>query len=225
MTGPGTTPPPSGQAPGGGGWNQPPAGSPGGPAAAGGFQLKPVEAGPAPGVAYADLGIRIGAFIIDAVILTIGFWILFFIVGAIFVTSAFDLGLGIGLVLLVVLGAGYLVGSAVYYVYTWTTMRASPGQRMLGLETVNAGNGATLTQPQAIRRWAFLYGVQAVVTVLQISAPWFVFSLGFFGALAPLLSLLGLAYAIYLLYTTSQSGKRQGFHDVQAGTVVVKRVA
>ncbi len=225
MAGPGTTPPPSGQAPGGGNWNQPPAGSPGGPAAAGGFQLKPVEAGPAPGVAYADLGIRIGAFVIDAIILAVAFWIIFFIFGAIFVASIFDLGLGLGLILLVVLAAVNLIGSAVYFIYTWTTMRASPGQRMLGLETVNAGNGATLTQPQAIRRWLFLYGPYALVEVLQIGAGWFVFTLGFFGALAPLLSLLSLAYGIYLLYTTSQSSKRQGFHDVQAGTVVVKRVA
>ena len=37
-------------------------------------------------------------------------------------------------------------------------MRASPGQKVLNLETVNAADGATLTQPQAIRRWVFLWG-------------------------------------------------------------------
>ena len=96
-------------------------------------------------------------------------------------------------------------------------MRASLGQKMLGLETVNAGNGATLTQQQAIRRWAFLFGPQAIVTVLQIGSSWFVYAFGLMGVLSLLLSLAGLAYTIYLLYTTSQSSKRQGFHDVQAG--------
>ena len=37
-----------------------------------------------------------------------------------------------------------------------------------------------------------------------------------------LLSFVGMIYSLYLLYTTSQSPKRQGFHDVKAGTVVVK---
>jgi len=45
------------------------------------------------------------------------------------------------------------------------------------------------------------------------------------GLIGPLLSLLAFGYECYLLYTTSQSSKRQGFHDVQAATVVVKRVA
>ena len=31
-----------------------------------------------------------------------------------------------------------------------------------------------------------------------------------------------LGYAIYLLYTAANSPTRQGFHDVQASTVVVK---
>ena len=33
-------------------------------------------------------------------------------------------------------------------------MRASLGQKALGLQTVNAADGATLTRPQAVRRWA-----------------------------------------------------------------------
>jgi uncharacterized RDD family membrane protein YckC len=222
MAGTGSTPP-SDQG-NWGGPGQPAPGQPGGAGAPAGFQIKPVEPGPAPGIAYADLGIRIGAYIIDAVILTIAFWIIFFILGTIFVTSVFSVGLGIGLFLIVILLAVYVLGSAVYFVYTWTTMRASPGQKMLGMETVNAGNGATLTQTQAIRRWAFLFGPQAIVTVLQIGSGWFVYSFGAMGILSLLLSLASLAYVVYLLYTTSQSGKRQGFHDMQANSVVIKRL-
>ena len=43
--------------------------------------------------------------------------------------------------------------------------------------------------------------------------------------LGSLVSLATFAYFIFLLWTTSQNAKRQGFHDVKAGTVVVKRVA
>jgi uncharacterized RDD family membrane protein YckC len=221
MAGPGSTPPP-----GQGNWGgpgQPAPGQPGG-ASPGGFQLKPVEPGPAPGIAYADLGIRIGAYIIDAVILSIAYFVVMSILGAFFVTSLFTIGFGLLAILVIILGVVYLGGSAVYFVYTWTTMRASPGQKMLGLETVNAGNGATLTRPQAIRRWAFLFGVQAIVTVLQLGSGWFVYAFGTMGILSMLLSLAGLAYTLYLLYTTSQSSKRQGFHDIQAGSVVIKRV-
>mgnify|MGYP003408801941 CR=1 FL=1 len=42
-------------------------------------------------------------------------------------------------------------------------------------------------------------------------------------ALGSLLGLVAFGYAIYLLWTASQSPKRQGFHDVQSSTVVVKR--
>ena len=42
------------------------------------------------------------------------------------------------------------------------------------------------------------------------------------GGIGTLLGLLTFAYAIYLLYTAANSSSRQGFHDVQASTVVVK---
>ena len=223
MAGSGSTPP-SGQGNWGGAPGQP--GQPGGaPAAPGGFQVKPAEAGPAPGIAYAELGIRIGAYIIDAVILTVVFGVIATVVYGMMIGSFFTGGFGIAFILVIVMAVLFLGGSAVYFIYTWTTMRATPGQKMLGLETVNAGNGATLTQPQAIKRWAFLFGVQAIVTVVQLSTTALIWSFGFLATVAPLLSLVGLAYSIYLLYTTSQSSKRQGFHDVQAGTVVIKRVA
>jgi hypothetical protein len=89
-------------------------------------------------------------------------------------------------------------------------MKASPGQRMLGLMTVNEADGNALTQNQAITRWALL------------SAPWIigfvfnqVYSYSIFGLLV---SLAGLGWTIYLLYTTANDPKRQGFHDKYAKT-------
>lgn len=182
-----------------------------------GFQAAPVAAGPAPGVIYADLVTRIIAYIIDAILLTVLTWLVGIILVGLLTAIGGVIGLLIGFVVFAVI---VLVGSAVYFVYTWMNMRASPGQRILGLETVNAADGSTLTQPQAVRRWGWLYGVFALATVGQIVLTGSSLSL-----LSTLLSLATLGYTIFLLYSASQSPKRQGYHDVQAGTVVVKRVA
>jgi uncharacterized RDD family membrane protein YckC len=185
--------------PGQGNWQTPP------PAAPSGFTPAPMAAGPAPGVVYADLMMRIIALVIDAVIIGV--------LGSIisFIASAVAGGIsGSGFIFLFVGGIVSAAVSIGYCVYTWTTMRASPGQKILGLETVNAADGATLTQNQAIRRWAFLFGPGAIIGIVPF--------------LALIAWPLEFLYGLYLLYTTNQSPKRQGFHDVQAGTVVVKRV-
>lgn len=168
------------------------------------FQQPPVEAGPAPGIAYADVTTRIIALVIDGVILAV--------ISAI-INAVFDLiggGLGMAFLLLLVGGIIYAAISLVYFVYGWTTLRASFGQKFLNLETVNAADGATLTQNQAIRRWAFLWGPQAIIGIV------------------PFLALIAwpieFLYGLYLLYTVTQSPKRQGFHDTQSGTVVIKHV-
>jgi uncharacterized RDD family membrane protein YckC len=206
---------PAGGAPtpqGSGDWQTPPP-----PAAApGGFQAAPVAAGPAPGVMYADLVTRIIAYVIDAILLSIAFGIVgVAILGGFLLTG----GLAGAIIGFVVLGLLYLVGSAAYFIYTWTTMRATPGQKILSLETVNAADGATLTRDQAIKRWAYLFGPSALGTVANFAL------VGQVAILGSLISLATFIYTIYLLYTASQSPKRQGFHDVQSGTVVVKRVA
>jgi uncharacterized RDD family membrane protein YckC len=201
--------PPAAPAPTGGSWQA--------PSPTGGFGA-PVATGPAPGVSYADLVMRIIAYIIDGIIYGILFGIVFVIVGAILLAALLSGGAILALVGAVILAALSLIGSAIYFVYTWTTMRASPGQKLLSLETVNAADGATLTRDQAIRRWAYLFGPQAIATPVQLA-------LGAtdLNILSTLVSLAVLGYSIYLLYTASQSPKRQGFHDVQAATVVVKR--
>jgi len=185
-----------------------------GAAAPAGFQVAPVAAGPAPGIMYADTVQRVIAYIIDVIIFfVVGVIIIGAIVASIFATGGF----GLGLVGVIVLGVLSLVGSAIYFIYTWTRMRASIGQRVLGLETVNAADGATLTQDQAIKRWAYLFGPSAVGQVLGYSGS------AALGAIGSLVGLLALLYQIYLLYTVTQDPKRQGFHDKQVGSVVVKR--
>jgi len=190
-----TPPPPSGN------WQAPP------PQQQGGFnpnmQQSAVEAGPAPGIVYADTVNRVIAAVIDGVILWVVNLILIMIGGAI----ALGVG-GIGLFITLFFGLVFAAVNAVYFIYGWTRMRASFGQKFLNLETVNAADGATLTQNQAIRRWAFLFGPWALGAIIPI--------LGFF------VELLAALYVLYLLYTVTQSSKRQGYHDLQAGTVVIK---
>lgn len=200
--------------PAGGNWNAPP---PAGGQPQPGFQAPTqfqqavVEAGPAPGIVYGDIVTRIIALVIDSIILWIPYMILATIVAGMFILSN---GAMYTIIALVV-GVLYAALAGAYFVWTWTTQRASYGQKFLKLETVNAADGATLTRDQAIKRFLFLYAGNLVSIVGQQ-----VFGFG----LGSLLGLVGLGYVIYLLYTTSQSPKRQGFHDVQAGTVVVKHL-
>ena len=177
------------------------------------------EAGPAPGVTYADTVMRVVAYIIDSIILGIAIALVAIILGSIAFGIAVGGGFVISIIIVVVIAIIALLGSAFYFVYFWQTLRASPGQKILNLETVNAADGATLTREQAIRRWAFLFGPQVVASVFQFSGS----VSNALGALGSLLGLLAFLYAIYLLYTVTQNPKRQGFHDVQASTVVVKR--
>jgi uncharacterized RDD family membrane protein YckC len=168
-------------------------------------------AGPA-GMTYADVPTRIFAYIIDAIILGIAFAILYAIFGALFIGSligGFQFMLFVWFVVLLLI---YAAGSAIYFIYTWTKMRGSPGQRVLGLETLNAADGAVLTQPQAIRRWLFMFGPFVLAQAASLML----------GGLGLIVSLALFAYAVYLLYSTANSPTRQGFHDVQASTVVVK---
>ncbi|HSL34900.1 MAG TPA: RDD family protein [Candidatus Limnocylindrales bacterium] len=172
----------------------------------------PVAAGPTAGIAYADLGIRIGAYIIDIIILAIGV----FLVNAILVGFAFfGGGFGGRFVYALIGGVINLAISAVYFVYTWTTMKASPGQRMLGLMTVSETDGSALTQNAAIMRWLLLSapGILGLV---------FSQAMGYGNFLGLLVSLAGLGWTIYLLYTTANDPKRQGFHDKYVKSVVVK---
>ena len=100
---------------------------------------------------------------------------------------------------------------AAYFLYSWTNARATIGMRMLGLQVGNAFDGKTLTMDQAVRRGVALWG------------PWFLSSVfGNVPAIGPLLGLISIGWAIYLLYTTATSPTKQGYHDKFANSVVVK---
>lgn len=164
----------------------------------------PMSVPGAKGFVYADIPNRAIAFIIDGILVGIVNVILLGIVAGIF---------GFGVVFAVVaLVLGLALGAA-YFVYTWTSMRATIGMKVLGMQIGNAGDGKTLTMDQAIRRWLVLFAPFTIAQVLQNAT-----GIGIGG----IIGLLALIYFIYLIYTTYKSPTKQGFHDVFANTMVVK---
>jgi len=154
-------------------------------------------------LAPAAVATRVIAYIIDAIILGICGLL---IVGII-ITDATIVGTLAKAIIYAVLGF-------LYFGYTWTAWRATPGQRILGLMTVDATSGAALTWNQAIMRWAFLFGPSVLNSLFPVG-----------GGLGALVSLVILAYYIYLLYTTSTDPRKQGLHDKQANTLVITKTA
>ncbi len=169
---------------------------------------------------YADVPNRAIAYIIDAIILFVINIIIGLVIGSFLPTTSINPNPTGFNDLVTVNYVGVLVSAVVstlisgaYFIYTWTAMRGSVGQKLLGMQVGNFPDGATLKQDQAIRRWIFLGAPLGLLSALTAAVG---------PALGAVIGLLGLAYFIYLLVTTAQSPTKQGFHDKQANTVVVK---
>jgi uncharacterized RDD family membrane protein YckC len=176
----------------------------------------PLPPGPIAGTTIADFITRLVAFIIDGIVIGIAGYIVQLIVYGIL---PFPIDL-------IVHAAAVLAISAGYFIYFWTTRRQTPGMIVMKLLVVEDGTGATLTQPQAIRRWIFLGLPLALSTLLQVSGGIGIGivglgGLGFLLTLVLIVALISLVYEFYLAYTTYQDPRKQGFHDKQVNTVVV----
>jgi uncharacterized RDD family membrane protein YckC len=154
-------------------------------------------------LAPAAVATRVIAYIIDAIILGLcGFVLVGIVINDVTIVGSLTRA-----IILAVLGF-------LYFGYTWTAWRATPGQRILGLMTVNAADGAALTWNQATMRWAFLFGPSVLNSLFPIG-----------GGLGAIVSLVVLGYYIYLLYTTATDPRKQGFHDKQATSLVIAKTA
>lgn len=156
------------------------------------------------GLVYADVPNRAIAYIIDSIII----FVVVVIVAA--VLAGVGLAAG-GLISSLVVGIVGLAISAAYFIYTWTSMRATFGMKALSMQIGNAGDGVTLTTDQAIRRWLALSAPSILAQAFQPIA-----------VIGLLLSVAAFAWFIYLIYSTAQSPTKQGWHDVFANTMVVK---
>ncbi len=171
------------------------------------------QPGPA-GLVYADLPNRVIAYIIDIVILAVGNVIVSAVLGIVglqVVTFSLAQGFTYNYLAVIVYGIVGLAISIGYFVYTWTRMRGTVGMKALGMQIGNEVDGATLTQNQAIKRWVYVGGW---ISIAQIVNP--------IPLLGVIVGLAGFVYIVYLLYTTAQSPTKQGYHDHQAHTMVVK---
>ena len=196
----------------------PPSGAPGLPSWTSQLTSTAPVAGPA-GLYYADVPNRAIAYIIDAVILAIGNLIVAAVLAAIGL-NAYSVNLNastingllnynpiVGLIQAVI----FTAISGGYFIYMWTAMRGSVGQKVLGMQVGNAADGKTLTMDQAIKRWLALgapFGIAQALNPLP--------------GLGILIGLAAFVWFIALLVTTAQSPTKQGLHDRYAGTVVVK---
>jgi len=231
MTGPGPSdpsgqapPPPEPQAP------PPPQGAPAGAAPAGeqwsqqgqtpdwaqkaqNWRPAEVAAGPAAGIVYADLMSRIVAYIIDVVLLVIVGFVVNLVLLTTFIAAIVTTGSALFLLLSVVVLVVDVLLAGIYFIYTWTNLKASPGQRILGMMTVQEADGSALTFNQALARFVIMF------------APGYIGGLAssvIGGPLGILLSLVGFGWTIFLIYTTANDARRQGFHDHYASSVVIK---
>jgi len=203
------------------GWTQAPPPPPGYQQPAGGFQVPPnwapppIAPGPAAGIQYADFVPRLIAYIIDAIILAIPQFILTTIlitnsVNCSFSNNGFNCGYNWGGFLIVAVVQFAL--SAGYFIYTWSSMRATPGDKILGIMVLNEADGSPLSLNTAAMRWA-------VMALPGVAASLFSYSGQTIGIL---LGLVSFVYVLYLAYTSATDPKRQGFHDKFVHTVVVR---
>ena len=153
-------------------------------------------------LAPAAVATRVVAYIVDLIVL--------FICGVLILGGLVSDGTMAGGITRAII---YAIFSFLYFGYSWTAWRASPGQRILGVMTVNAADGAALTWNQATRRWAFLTGPSVLNSLFQ------------FSGLSFIVAVLLVCYGIYLLYTTATDPQKQGFHDKQANTLVITKIA
>jgi uncharacterized RDD family membrane protein YckC len=174
----------------------------------------PANPGPA-GLVYGDFTTRVIALIIDGIILAIADQIVFLILSAVglrlYDLSTLGFNLGYNPIVGIIYAVISLAISGGYFVYMWTKRRATFGMQVMKLQVGDAGTGATMTQDQAIKRWAALYGPSALT-----------FGIYAFPLIGTLIAIASLGWVIYLAYTTNQSPTKQGWHDVFAHTQVVK---
>jgi uncharacterized RDD family membrane protein YckC len=169
--------------------------------------------GPA-GLLYADVPNRIIALVVDGIILTaIGFVLSLMFGGLVAEDGAID-GSGGGLQVgpFMVVAVLQAVISVVYFGVGWKTLHGTPGMRLLGLRIGDEVEGGEIGWRAVLLRWLLL-GVPWILVGFAVIVP---------DAVGLLLSAVGAAWLLLLLYTMAQSPSGQGLHDRVAHTIVVR---
>jgi uncharacterized RDD family membrane protein YckC len=168
---------------------------------------------------HASVPDRVAALLADLVILSV---LAFFAAVAVSVVvgpavdfdgGAESIGDAVGLQRDVVVIDALVVAAigAAYFIGSWTLRGHTPGQRLLGLDVVGAGDGGRPSAVQAAWRWLALVGPFSATAVLAAAWP-ALDNIGYY-------TFVALWYAA-LLVTTARSSSRRGLHDLAAGTAV-----
>jgi len=105
-----------------------------------------------------------------------------------------------------------LAVQAAYFLWFWTGgRRATPGQRVFGLQVGNAFDGRPLTMAQAIARWLAMGWWAGLLLLL----PWFAIAVGSY-------VLVFGGWWIVLVISMIVSPTKQGIHDRVARSAVVR---
>lgn len=102
---------------------------------------------------------------------------------------------------------------AAYFLWFWTAgRRATPGQRVFGIQVGNAFDGRPLTMTQAIERWLAMGWWLTALTLL----PFFAVAVGAY--------VVSLVWLVILVISMVLSPTKQGIHDRFARSALVRPV-
>lgn len=153
-----------------------------------------VRPGAAAGLEYAGFWIRVVAYIIDVIIVSVPTWVIVAVVGLGSTTCTTDQsGLRsctVGAGFWAVYGLAILIG-VVYFCLTWSALGGTLGQKVFNIRVVDADNGRQISISRALLRYV-----------------------GYIIAIVPIY--LGLIWAAF-------DPRKQGWHDKIANTLVVRR--
>lgn len=167
------------------------------------------------GFLLADVPNRMMALIIDIIVLSIiGFVLALLFGGLVAPAGSLDSAGGeLDVVAFLFVLVLQFVISLAYFGYLWMTLRATMGMKLLGVEVGDESDGRSVSSRQALIRWVML-GIPSVLASLAVYVP---------SVVAMMLSVIGTAWLVLLLYTITKSPTNQGLHDRYAHTVTVKR--
>jgi len=161
------------------------------------------------GLVFSDTPSRLVAYLLDGLVIAPVVYVLLAVVGFDSSTISYGRFPDRNLYVIATLIGGVI--NAGYFVWFWSGgRRATPGQRVFGIQVANAFDGKPLTTSQAFTRW-FVMG------------QWL--GLGFalpFLAAAIASAVVVVLWELILLVSTIASQTKQGLHDRLAGSALVR---
>jgi uncharacterized RDD family membrane protein YckC len=164
-----------------------------------------------PGLVFADTPSRLVAYFLDGFVLSPVYAVIYALVGFDFTAQR---GAFPDRNVWVVASALTLALNGAYWVWFWSGgRRATPGQRVMGIQVGNAFDGSPLTTSQAINRYLAMGQWVGILAVLPYLAT------------AVLSMVVAAAWYIVLLLSVIVSPTKQGLHDRFAGAALVRPAA